>query len=117
MDLIDVFDDGSKGIAVATSAGMVTVLDSRCEPLWSKRLLSPATVLKSVNPVDGEDALLVVGCEDGEVVALDATGGIQGLGSVVGRPVCIASCETSATDRVIVLATDRGEAKAFRLGD
>jgi hypothetical protein len=67
--------------------------------------------MKVVRAADG-GPWIVAGCEDGTVVALDATGKIVRLGAVDGAPTKIAAEGSTA-----LLATSKGEVKGFRVGD
>ena len=108
VDLGDPGGDGRKEIVVALSGGLVVALSSRCEKLWSKRLDSPPVVLKAVGK------RVVVGSEDGGVFVFDGQGDLIAAGKTAGRPACIV---TFGAGHTVVIATDKGEVKAFRTAD
>ncbi len=110
VDIADLNGDGKKEIVVATSAGLVVALDHQCQKLWSSRLSSPATVMKCIVPKSGKLPWIVIGCEDGAVVVLNGEGELIRLDSVSGRPTCIDVLGDTA-----LLATDKGEVKAFKI--
>lgn len=53
--------------------------------------------------------------DSGAVVVLDKTGASIRSGRPTGRPTCIAVATDHAGERRILLATDRGEIKAFAI--
>ncbi|MBI5393747.1 MAG: hypothetical protein HZA91_00465, partial [Verrucomicrobia bacterium] len=108
LDIGDLGGDGKKEIVAALSGGLVVALDHRCEKLWSKRLSSPPIVLKVV----GKSVL--VGSEDGSVSELTSRGNLARIGKTNGRPTCIAQVGASST---VLIATDKGELRVFRIGD
>jgi len=113
LDVADLNGDGRKEILVATAGGLVVALDCQCQNIWSKRLTSPPTVMKSVALQNGKTQRVVVGCEDGVVAVLDEQGDLIRLANVSGQPTCIEAFSTHAIDRIMLLATDRGEVKGF----
>ena len=116
MDVADLDGDGKKEIVVGISEGLIVALSCRCEKVWSTRLPSPPASLGCVNPPGTALPRIVVGCDDGTVVALDGQGTLVRLGKITGRPMHFEILETSAA-AVPVLATDKGEVKGFELGD
>ena len=113
VDIADLDGDGKKEIVVATSAGLVVALDHQCRKIWSKRLSSPPTVMKCVTPKNEGTPWIVTGCEDGGVVVLDGEGEIVRLDKVNGSPTCIEAVNIGSS--TVLLATDKGAVKAFRL--
>jgi hypothetical protein len=105
LDIGDLDGDGRKEIVVALSSGLVVALNHRCEKLWSKKLGSPPAVLKAA-----ADSI-VVASEDGSVWMLDKHGAAIKQGKLNGRPATIAEL----TPTLVVLASDRGEVKAFAI--
>jgi len=121
LDLADLDGDGKKGIVVATSSGLVVALSSHCEKLWAKRLSSPPTVLQCASPVPAglptrPSPWIIVGCEDGSVMAFDSQGSLIRLDKVSGRPTCIQAVPDAPGGPVVVIATSEGEVKGFRVG-
>jgi len=113
LEVTDLDGDGKKEILAATSSGLVVALDCRCQKVWSKRLASLPTVLKAVTP-PGAAPQLVVGCEDGSVEVLDGQGNRLRQGRVEGRPTRLQAFPSPAGP-IVLLATDRGEVKGFRV--
>ena len=113
LDVVDLDGDGKREIVAATSAGLVVALDGQARRLWSTMLGSPATVLAAV-PAGGEEpATIVVGCEDGSVLAMDPAGHVTRRGKVTGTPTRIALVPTAGGPDV-VLGTAKGEVGFFR---
>jgi hypothetical protein len=104
MDIADLNADGKKEIIVATSSGLIVALDHQCRKLWTKRLPEAATVMKCVA------SNMVIGCEDGTVVVLDGKGEMLLSDKVNGRLTCI-----DTIGSLVLLATSKGEIKAFKL--
>ncbi len=116
MDVADLNDDGKKEIVVGSSGGLVVALSDECQKVWSTRLPSPPASLRCVVPSGSERPWIVIGCDDGAVAALDQQGTVIRLGKVTGRPRHIRSLKTPAGS-LAVLATEKGEVKAFKIGD
>lgn len=112
MDVADLNGDGKKELIVGISEGLVVALSNECQKIWSTRLPSPPASLRCVKPADAKLPRVVVGCEDGSVVALDEKGTLIRQGKISGRPTHMLALPTSAGP-LVVLATDRGEVKAF----
>jgi len=106
LDLGDLDGDGKKEMIAALSSGLVVALNHRCEKLWAKRLNSPPVVLK----VAGNT--IVVASEDGSVWMLDKHGNPVKQAKLNGRPATIVE---PTTVPLIVLASERGEVKAFAI--
>ncbi|MCX7826740.1 MAG: hypothetical protein N2689_14465, partial [Verrucomicrobiae bacterium] len=103
LDLGDLDGDGKKEMIAALSSGLVVALNHRCEKMWSRRLSSPPVALK----VAAQS--IIVATEDGGVLLLDKHGRVVKQGKLNGRPTAIAEMTTA----VVVLASDKGEVKAF----
>jgi hypothetical protein len=115
IDIADLNADGRKEILVATSSGLIVVLDNQCRKLWTKRLAYAATAMKCVTPKSSDTPWVVIGCEDGMVVVLDGRGEVIRSGRVHGRPVCIDEFAALSVGSMVLLATNKGEVKAFNL--
>jgi len=115
MDVADLDGDGKKEILVGISEGLVVALNSECQRLWSTRLASPPLSLRCVDPPGGKPPRIVAGCDDGTVAALDEKGTLSAHGKITGRPTHMVVLDTSSQP-LAVLATDKGEVKAFRIG-
>jgi hypothetical protein len=116
LDIIDLDGDGKKEILAATWLGLVVALNHQCEKLWAKRLPSPPTVMKAMHARDGT-AWIVVGCENGTVCALNATGDVMQTGEISGRPTCIEGVTDGDGPPVVLLASGEGQVKGFRVGE
>lgn len=106
LDIGDLDGDGRKEILVGISRGLVVALDCKCQKIWSRRLNSPPLELKCA----AARPWVVVGCEDGTVVALDGTGRIVRQARLSGKPTC-----SAVTAPIAVLGTAKGEVTAFRI--
>ncbi|MFC1712383.1 hypothetical protein ACFL6S_01875 [Candidatus Poribacteria bacterium] len=115
LDIADLNGDGKKEILAATSSGLIVVLDNQCRKLWTKRLASAATVMKCVTPKSSAGPWVIIGCEDGAVVVLDGKGELIRSDKVNGRPTCIDEFGVSTIGSMVLVATDKGEVKAFKL--
>ncbi len=131
LDVADLNGSGKKKILAATSSGLIVCLDHQCEKRWATRLDSPPTVMKCVtiqvnvsrwdsvvspgatSRALGKRVLVVVGCEDGTVLVVDSRGRPVRSGAVDGRPTCIDALDVDG-EPVVVLATDKGQVKAFK---
>ena len=109
-DIADLDGDGKKELLVAISGGLVLALNHRCEKVWARRLPSPPAVMAWVEAAGA--CRVVAGCEDGTLVVLDGGGEVVRSGRITGRPTCIVR-----VDGDVVLATDEGEVKGWRVGD
>ncbi|MGQ9732907.1 MAG: hypothetical protein ACUVX8_16745, partial [Candidatus Zipacnadales bacterium] len=112
LDISDLNSDGKQEILSATSAGLIVALNHQCEKLWARRLNSPPTVMKVVHAANGI-SWVVVGCENGAVVVLDAQGVPRRyhVNAFTGAPTVI-----NAVDDVVLLASNKGELKGFYVG-
>ena len=116
MDVADLDGDGKREIVVGISEGLVVALSRECRKLWSTRLPNAPVSLRCVIPSGKPSPWLVTGCDDGTVAALDHRGKLVGLAKITGRPTHIESLQTH-TGSLAVLATDKGEVKAFNAGE
>jgi hypothetical protein len=113
----DLNGDGRKEIVVATRRGLVVALTGHCEKVWSKRLPSAPVVLLPVERKGGGALRVFVSCEDGSLAVLDGAGSLVCRGAVAGRPVCVAAIDGGAEGPLAVVATERGQLRAFRGGE
>ncbi|MEA1949916.1 MAG: VCBS repeat-containing protein, partial [Planctomycetota bacterium] len=116
MHIADLDGDGRKEIVVGLSEGLVVALTGECRKVWSTRLPTPPVSLRCVDPPGARLPWVVVGCDDGTVIALDELGEIVQVGNITGRPTHIEAFETRAGS-LAVLATDKGEVKGFKIVD
>ena len=72
MDVADLDGDGKQEFVVGISEGLVVALSNSCEKIWSTRLPSPPVSLRCVQPAGAKHSLIVAGCDDGTVAALDS---------------------------------------------
>jgi hypothetical protein len=109
MDVADLNGDGKLEVVVGTSEGLVVALDGKMNKLWATRPPSPPTVLKAMGKT------LVVGCEDGTVVTMDAAGAVTRLGKVNGRATTIEAVRANArpVGPLVVIGTAGGEVAGF----
>ena len=117
IDIADIDGDGKKEIVVATSVGLIVALDHQCRKIWASRLTSPPTVVKCVTPKNTRAPWIVIGGENGDVVVLNGKGELIRLDKVNGRPTCIEALSISSANPMVLLATDEGEVKAFKIGE
>jgi len=115
MEVADLDGDGKQEIVVALAEGLVVALSNECQKLWSTRLPSPPVSLKCVVPAGAKTPWTVVTCEDGTVAALDGKGALLQLGKAGGRAWHLTAVQTDAGPLAVV-ATNKGEVKAFRIG-
>ncbi len=107
LELIDMDGDGLPELAVALSNGLVLAANGRCEPLWTRRLNSPPTVLSAFS---GSDRL-VVACEDGTMAVLDGEGEITGAATIDGS-----AQHALRVKNGVALGTDTGQIVVFGTG-
>jgi hypothetical protein len=100
LELVDVNGDGLPEIVAALSSGLVLCLTGGCEPLWTRRLESPPSVLSGL----GDDGHLMVGCEDGSVLSLDGSGQVVARQRLAGTPQRVASVPGA-----VAVGTDAGQ--------
>ena len=115
LDIADLNGDGKQEIITATAAGLLVALDYQCKKVWSASLPSPASVLKAITPQGSDRPVIYVGCDDGQVLALDADGKITRLGEIDGRPAVIAEADLPGVGPVAVIAARKGNVRAFGL--
>ncbi|MBN1419965.1 MAG: VCBS repeat-containing protein, partial [Planctomycetes bacterium] len=113
--IADLDGDGRKEILAATSRGMIVALDAECRKVWARRLESPPVVMEAVRANAAGAPWIVIGCEDGTVLALDGRGERIRVGRVTGRPagIEILPAGTGHPDPLVLLATERGEIRGF----
>ena len=116
MDLADLDGDGKKEIVVGISEGLVVALSHDCRKLWSTRLPSPPASLQCAAASGGKAPRIVVGCDNGTVAVLDGQGSVKQAGKMAGRPMHRQVVQTQAGP-LMILASDQGEVKGFRLTD
>lgn len=116
MHIADLDGDGRKEIVVGLSEGLVVALTGECQRVWSTRLPTPPVSLRCIDPPGAKLPWVVVGCDDGTVAALDEQGAIVRVSNVSGRPMHMEVLETRAGS-LVVLATDKGDVKGFKIAD
>ncbi|MEI6502198.1 MAG: hypothetical protein WCP21_14375, partial [Armatimonadota bacterium] len=112
LGLLDLKGDGKLDIVAATSAGLIVALDGKCQKLWSVRLPSPATCLRTVPAEGGRPGLIVAGCENGTIVALDTAGKLLREGKLDSAANKLELVTTPAGPRLIV-GTVKGQVATF----
>jgi len=115
LDIADLDGNGKKEILAATSSGLLVAFDHTCTKIWAKRLNSPPMVMKCLIPQPGLKPRIVVGCEDGTVLALNGQGKVICSGKMAGRPTHIAELRNSSGQIMPLLTSDKGIIKAFML--
>lgn len=113
MDIADLNDDGTMEIAVATSDGLVVVLDHHCDKIWAKQLPGPATTLKCVAAATMQKPQIIIGCEDGTIAGLDAQGNALQLAEVSGEPTYLGTFDMDGA--TLVIGTGAGELTGLKL--
>lgn len=110
--LVADFDgDGTMELITATASGLVVALDHECNRLWSRRMDSPPAVLELLPSPEGPP-WVVVGCDDGTVLALDGAGELVGMAEVQGTPTRIAPASAADGTPLVMIGTNRGEVAA-----
>ena len=109
IDVADLNGDGKKEIVVATEAGLVVALDNHCRRLWSLRPPTPPCVLTRI-PASGKAHDVIVACENGDVLELDAQGAIRRRARVSGCPTRIT---LSPDGRMAIIGTVAGEVAGY----
>ena len=113
LDVADLDGDGKQEIVVGLAGGLVVALDRQCRKAWARALPSPPVALRCVRPGAGVP-WVVVGCDDGTLLALDGKGEVLRAGKVAGRPVEMQVLATPAGP-LLVVATDKGDVAGFRV--
>ncbi|MFV1965764.1 MAG: hypothetical protein ACC628_10105 [Pirellulaceae bacterium] len=113
VDVCDLDGDGQQEIVTATAHGLVVALDHQCRKVWATRSNSAPNVLKCIGRSGERSSSIVVGCDNGDVLLLDSAGQVTHTGKILGRPVQVQQLSGS----VVLLATDQGRIKTFRLPD
>ncbi|MBN1670063.1 MAG: hypothetical protein JXR37_03475 [Kiritimatiellae bacterium] len=116
LDIADLDGDGKKEILAATSSGLLVALDGQCRKRWAIRLPAAPEVIKCVTPPGSRYPWIVVGCEDGRVLTLDASGAVIRRNTVEGSPTCIAAVNSPAAGPGVLLATHKGNVVLLALG-
>ncbi len=80
LETMDLTGDGSKEVIVGTKKGWLMVFSSAGTLLWQRPFAGGVTCLS----VNDEKRLLVVGCDDGSLVLLDADGRQRSIGKMAG---------------------------------
>jgi outer membrane protein assembly factor BamB len=112
LGLADLDGDGRKEICVATSRGFLIVLTDRCEKVWVRRLPSDPVCVEAVDAGAATPGGVLVGCGDGRLYRLDATGAFTGRAAVKGIPARM----SRIGDDTVAIATTGGEVIAYRAG-
>jgi hypothetical protein len=112
LDLADLSGDGKLEVITATWDGLLVVLNHQLEPVWSVQLPSPAMVLAAGQAPGAKAPSLLVGCEDGSVLRVDAGGQLSHRGRLPATPVKVEKINLPAGPAA-VFATDKGEVVTF----
>lgn len=115
LEVADLDGDGKQEILAATSAGLLVTLDHQCRKRWARRLASPPVLMKCIPRNASGEPLILVACENGIALTLDADGQPDRAGQLGGVPTCIAAAMDPSGGRRIWLGTNRGEIKAFQV--
>ena len=108
LEVCDLDGDGQKEILTATAYETVVALDWKCNKLWARRLGSPAAVLACVRPKGEKEARIVLGCDDGQVIALNSDGDRVARGSIAGRPTCLERAVDAEGNVFVAVGTTTG---------
>jgi len=114
VDVADVDGDGKKEVLAATSGQLLVALNSKLEKRWAIRLDRTPAVMKAFGKRGDRESRVVIGCEDGSVLAMDARGALLRMGCVDAQPVHMITFETPQGP-VAVFATDTGQVKGFHV--
>lgn len=109
LSIADLTGDGHKEICVVTSRGFLIALTDRCKKLWARRLPSDPLCVQAVDARGDTRGCVLVGCSNGAVYRLDATGAFTGQATVDGTPARMS--RTGAA--TVLVASTRGELAAF----
>jgi hypothetical protein len=112
LDLLDLNADGKPEIITATSTGLVVALDGKCEKLWSTQLASPAMALVAVRAEGARPPQIVVACESGAMLTLDAAGKIVREGKLDSAATKMELISTPEGPRLVV-GTVKGQVATF----
>lgn len=111
----DLDGDGMKEIVTATSSALVVAFDHTLTKRWARALPSAPNVMTDVAAPEGAGRWMVVACDDGTVVALDAQGQVARTARIEGRPGDEAIAVLDAPDGpTIAVGTARGEVVIFQ---
>ena len=111
LDVCDLTGDGQQEVVVASREGVLVALDSSLRKVWAKRMPSAPRVVRCLG-AQGQQPVVIVGCEDGTVLVLDESGAIVARSRVSGRPAKIAVVATPAGP-LAAIATLAGEVRFF----
>jgi len=106
--------DDTKEVLVGTDDGWLMALDHQLKNVWSERLRRRPMVFATAARPDAMGQLVVVGCEDGTVLAFGPEGRRLWHGSVNGTPERI-SVVSEGNRSVAVVATENGQVSSFRI--
>ena len=102
--LVDINSDGLPEMVVALASGLILATTGRCEPLWSRRLDSPPTVLAAYSGCNG----LLAACEDGTVIVLNDEGEVTGVTTLDGS-----ARHAQTVNGGVAFGTETGEVAVF----
>jgi hypothetical protein len=109
LGIVDLDGDGKSELCVITSRGFVIALDHKCERLWSQRMPSEPISFETFDAADGQRGCIVVGCRQGSIYQLDATGKFEAQAEVKGIPVKM----HRLNDAEAIVATSEGKVIAW----
>jgi len=111
LSIVDLDGDGQRELCVITSRGFLIALNNKCERLWSQRMPSEPICIEAFGATGGHAGCVVVGCREGGIYKLDATGTISAQVEVKGNPVKT----RRLSEGEAVFVTDQGEVMAWRV--
>lgn len=115
LDVCDLDGDGKKEIVTSTAYSMVVALDCMCNKLWAKRLPAAAVTLNCVRPRGSEKAVIVLGCNDGQLRVLDARGSLVHRALLPDPAVCAQRLARADGREVIAIGTASGASVLFKV--
>jgi len=113
----DLDGDGTMEVVTATSSGLVVCLDHELKKEWARAMPAAPNVMVAFPGPRGQT--LLVGCDDGTLVELDAAGELLSAGQVGGRPAADGMVVLQAEDLpgdgpLAVVGTSAGQVVAVR---